>query len=141
MMRTYLLHLLQVEVHRGFNQLVFLQGRRFVVCLKVILAVRCQTYQTRFHSLLFDTCTEITGYTTLHVIATNLRVAWKFQFLRLVHHICQCGIVQKRPGAKCLCTLGTAEDPQIIFLVPKIMNAFYAVPVPTWYSHWIFSLV
>jgi len=90
---------------------------------------------------LFDTCTEITGYTTLHVIATNLRVAWKFQFLRLVHHICQCGIVQKRPGAKCLCTLGTAEDPQIIFLVPKIMNAFYAVPVPTWYSHWIFSLV
>lgn len=138
MMRTDLL--LQVEVPRGFDQLVFLQGRRFVVCLKVIVAVRCQTYQTRLHSLLLDTCTEITGYITWHAIATNLRVARKFQFLRLVHHVCQYGTsVQNGPGAECLCALGTAEDLQMIIFVPIIINASNAVVVATWDGHWIFQ--
>lgn len=137
-MRTDLL----LQVHGGVDQLVFLQCRRLVVCLKVVLTVRCQTNQTTLHSFLFDTCTEITGYITWHAVVVNVRVAQKFQFLQLVHHICQYGIsVQNRPRAKCLSALRTAEDPQMIIFFPIIINAFHAVAVPTWNGHWIFQQI
>lgn len=107
----------------------------------MILTVRCQTYQARLRSLLFDTGTEITGYIPWHKVAVNL-VIWLLQFLQLVHHVCQHGVsVQNRPGGECLCTLGTAENPQMIFLLPVIINAEHAVAVATWNGDWIFQQI
>lgn len=119
--------------YRGFNQLVFLQGRRFVVYLKVILAVRCQTEQdfTAFCLILVQK-SQVTSPCMQLLQISELPGSSSFFSLSTIS---ASSIVQNRPGAKCLCALGTAEDPQMIFFVPKIINAFYAVPVPTWYSH------
>ena len=122
----------------GFDQLVFLEGRRLIVRLEVRVTVRDQTLKTSLHSFQFSPITGITGHISRSSIAVLRGNSLDFCILQYFHHVghhvvfLQFGSRDERLSA-----LWTAEFPPLIALVPVSVNTAAAVVVSTGNAHWI----
>ena len=122
----------------GFDQLVFLKGRRLIVRLEVSVTVRDQTLKTSLHSFQFSPSAEITANISRSSIAVVRRTSLESCLLQYFHHVSQQVVfLQNRSWDEGVSALWTAECPSLIILTPVSLNTATAVVVSTGNTHWI----
>lgn len=126
----------------GVDHLVRLTWVEAGMELEVCLAIRGDTHQARFDSLLLATRAHV----TLHVPGAREAVADRGGLqtgpLQPLHHFCEHSVlVEGWPGLKGLPALGAAIDPSLVLLVPAVLDAVHAVAVSTGNGHWVFQWI
>ena len=122
----------------GFDQFVFLKGRRLIVRLEVSVTVRDQTLKTSLHSFQFPPSADITGHISRSSVAVIRRNILESCLLQALHHLSQHGVfLQNRSWVEGVSALWTAEPPSLVILVPEALDTPPAVAVSTGNSHWI----
>ena len=127
-----------LKLSGGFDQLVFLKGRRLIVRLEVSVTVRDQTLKTSLHSFQFSPSAEITANISRSSIALIRRKILESGLLHALHHLSQQVVfLQNRSWDEGVSALWTAECPSLIILTPVSLNTATAVVVSTGNTHWI----
>lgn len=126
------------ELFGGRHQPVFLEGGGLVVRLDVHLAVGGQTHQAGFHSLVLPPGADV----ALHVLGLGKALLRRrpglleSSLLEFLHHVGQHGVSgEHRPRVEVLPTLWADVDPQVVVLVPVVLDAVRAVAVSAWDGH------
>ena len=120
----------------GFDQLVFLKGRRLIVRLEVRVTVRHQTLKPSLHSFQSPPSADITGHISRSSVAVIRRSILESCLLQALHHLSQHGVLlQNGSWVERLSALWTAESPSLI--IPVALDTPTAVVVSTGKTHWI----
>jgi len=132
-----------LELSGGRHQLVLLERSGLVVGLQVDLAVGGQTHQTRLHRFVFPPGAHV----ALHVVSLGetrvdsrrrrcrrgLLESGLFEFL---HHVGQHGVPgEHRPRVEVVPALRADEDPEVVVLVPVVLDTVRAVAVAAGDGH------
>lgn len=130
---------LPVQVYQRLHQLVPFECGRFVVGLRVLLAVGRQTVETGLHSLQFLPRAEVTGDVArpgVDVPLGGVEVEGQPALLDLLSHHAQGGVgPQHRPLGECDLALGANVNPCVVCLVPVATDAVHTETVATGDSH------
>lgn len=119
-----------LEYFGGRDQLVLFESGGLVVRLDVQLAVGGQAHQARSHGLASPPCAHV----ALHVDGLGEvpghRGLLQFSLSEFLHHVGQHGVPGERgPRGEGLSALRADEHPQIVILVPVILDTVRAVAV------------
>lgn len=121
-----------LEYFRSRDQLVLFKRSGLVMRLDVELAVGGQTHQTRPDSLVSPHGAHVAFYVDSlgEVLARSRRGSIEFSLSKFLHHVGQhCVSGERRPRSKVLSALRAGEDPQVVALVPVVLDTIRAIAV------------
>uniref|UniRef100_A0A0E9XZ79 Uncharacterized protein n=1 Tax=Anguilla anguilla TaxID=7936 RepID=A0A0E9XZ79_ANGAN len=80
---------LLLKVSSGFNQIMLLKSKRFIVRLEMSFAVRGQTHQTGLDGFVLSPSAEITLHVSRSSVTVSRRSSLESCLLQLFHHFIQ----------------------------------------------------
>lgn len=131
-----------LEYFRSRDQLVFFKSSGLVMRLDVELAVGGQTNQTRADGFVSPHGAHVAFYVDSlgEVLARSRRGFIEFSLSKFLHHVGQhCVSGERRPRSKVLSALRAGEDPQVVVLVPVVLDTIRAIAVSARDGHGVFQ--